>query len=481
VRLAPLAGGCIVVSMAGLLACRGLTPPAAHIDKPNIVLVDIDSLRGDHLSPAACEAGHFPVTCARAADATWFTGTTSSSGWTLPALDALLTGRHPSAASLVVARPDQLQRSEGEAAVLVDAGRGDDTPPALARVLGMYGYDTQVFWGNTTGAIAPFLSAGFGQVHTLEVEPDDAIAWHDDVEGWLAAGPQEPFFAMVHTMDAHSGLPVEKLELPPTDLPPELARRLLAMDMSTIHAQLSDETPGPVALHSLAQAYASRLRWHDAQVGWLFDQLEAQGLLERTVVIITSNHGEGLSGRLPGAHGPPYGETLHVPLIWLEPEGGEEGAVVDTPAQLIDIAPTLLARVGATLPAGLDGRALTEAPGVQAEPYEPRPAYAISSWRSVALRDGEWAAVRTQSPHEADPHLQLFRSGDDPRELQDLAVQHPAQAQAMDALLDAWIAELRQRAATQPQPQDDPTLSRELQERGYWGDFDVVSPSEPAP
>ena len=464
-----------------LLACRGGAPAPTPPALPNIVVVDIDSLRGDHLSPEACDAGHFPTTCGRAASATWFTEVTSSSGWTLPALDALLTGRHPSAVSLAVAHPDLLQRVAEEAAVLDATGRGEGAPPGLARVLSHYGYDTRVFWGTTTGAIAPFLSLGFEHVHALETEPDDAVAWHDAVEDWLADEPQEPFFALVHTMDAHSGLPVARLELPPSELPPELARSLLAMDMSDIHARISEQTPGPMALHSLAQAYASRLRWHDQQVGWVLDQLEARGLLERSLVIITSNHGEGLSGRLPGRHGPPYGETLHVPLVWLEPGTTGRGEVVDTPVQLIDLAPSLLARVGATLPVGLDGRPLAAAPGVRAEPYMSRPAYAISSWRSVSLRDGGWAVVRTLSPRGGSPRIELYHTAEDPREQRDLADEHPDRAHTMDARLDAWLEELKGRAGARAPAQDDPALQRQLQERGYWGDFDVAAPSEPAP
>ncbi len=481
-RLPPYVATLGALALAACPGRDGATVSRPTLDHPNIVVVDVDSLRADYLSPEACADGYAPSICGRMEGGAWFTQTTSSSGWTLPALDALLSGRHPSAASLSVLSPDPLATSARDGQ-LQQAPQGAQGPPTLAAALALYGYDTRAFWGSTTGGAAPYLSEGFETVHAFDQAPQTATQWRDAVLDWLETPPQEPFFALVHTLDAHSGLPADGLHLPISGVDREVARKLLGRDMDEIYRELEQGSSTPEALASLRTAYAERVRWYDAQVGWVLDELESHGLLDKTLVVITSNHGEGLSERLPGTHGPPYAETLRVPLLWLEPEARGLSHRIDTPVQLMDLAPSLLDRVGATVPAELDGRSFISQLGRPGQPYDPRPVYAASSWRSMALRDDGWAAVRTPRGERLESEaagLELYRTSDDLAELHDLAASTPDRTADMSARLDAWVATLRERAESTPLD-DDPALAEELNKRGYGADFDVAQPPAAQP
>ena len=466
-----------------LLGCQGKNhepgPDAtggAGPARPNILVVDIDSLRADFLSPAACEAGLAPAICGRAAGGTWFTQAFSQSGWTMPAVDALLTGRYPSEASFDIRRKDQLE-DDAHAAQLQQARRGPYAPPSMPEVLALYDYDTHVFWGSSAARLAPFLSEGFVHVDRID-PPNSPLEWREPVQAWLQETPVEPFFALFHSLDVHWGLPSHEVSLASSQLPPPNCEGILGLNMDQVYGELSADTSPESAFAALRLCYEDRVRWHDAQVGWILDELEQQGLLERTLVVITSNHGEGLSSRLPGVHGPLYSETLHVPLLWIEPGTKRGGRKVETSVQLMDLAPSLLERVGATLPAELDGRSLLPLMGGTGAPYEPRELFAISSWKTQAVRDAEHFLVRSFRRRrgilsQRAPVLELYHIDDDPRELTDLSGAMPHKAQQLNQQLDVWALELQARSSPQQGHGLDPSAVRQLRERGYWGDFDL--------
>lgn len=105
--------------------------------------------------------------------------------------------------------------------------------------------------------------------------------------------------------------------------------------------------------------YASGVRVFDQRIGSLLELLRERGLLDRCIVVVTSDHGEELFEHGDWGHGRNlYDHQLHVPLLVRYPGGSGRGTRVRDMVELIDLMPTLLARVGVQPPPGLQGRDL---------------------------------------------------------------------------------------------------------------------------
>src|SRR5262249_8680361 len=116
--------------------------------------------------------------------------------------------------------------------------------------------------------------------------------------------------------------------------------------------------PEPFASRYAADQYSGEIAYADATLGRFLDRLRSAGALDRTLIVVTSDHGESLGEHGERTHGLfAYDSTLRVPLIlWSPPAIGP--AVVETPARLVDVMPTVLDLVTGSTPSPLDGRSL---------------------------------------------------------------------------------------------------------------------------
>jgi arylsulfatase A-like enzyme len=183
---------------------------------------------------------------------------------------------------------------------------------------------------------------------------DEALSWlgERETEGEGA----RPFFLFLHFYDVHS-------DYSPAD---EFRRRFVrpyegALDGST--SQLLDlrDDPEDVTaddvrfLHDLYDAEIAQL---DAELARLFRYLDERGLAERTLVVVTSDHGEEFLEHGSLLHGrTQYQEMLHVPLLMRGP-GVAAGVTVEAPVALVDVAPTVLELCGLSFPRNVDGTSL---------------------------------------------------------------------------------------------------------------------------
>lgn len=120
-------------------------------------------------------------------------------------------------------------------------------------------------------------------------------------------------------------------------------------------ADMSDE-----AIATMRATYYGMIAEVDAQVGRAIAFLKATGRYDRTLIIVTSDHGEMLGDhRLLGKCGY-FDAAYHIPLI-VKPAGGTSaaGRVVEAFTEAVDLAPTILEEIGATTPAAMDGRSLS--------------------------------------------------------------------------------------------------------------------------
>lgn len=194
----------------------------------------------------------------------------------------------------------------------------------------------------------------------------------------------------------------------------------------------------------------------DDMVGRLLETLEEEGLMDNTIILFTSDHGENL-----GAHGlwqkmVPYEESVRVPLLMRVPEQARRGARTSIPASLVDVAPTLAQLCGLGDRPDWSGRNLAAADWDDAADETPlfgmhRPIgdwMKVTDWRMIERRRVKYIWYRGHGD-------ELFDLGTDPGETTNL-IADPAYAgtlielrkdldaflkRTQDPLLDDWISE----------------------------------------
>lgn len=224
------------------------------------------------------------------------------------------------------------------------------------------------------------------------------------------------------------------------------------------HARLDPDTAA-----QLRAVYLGLMMEVDLHIGRVLDWLDATGQAERTLVVVTADHGDMLGDRDMWGKQTVFAEAAHVPLILRDPLGGVAG-VVDDPTESVDIAPTVLAWLGAPPPASMDGRSLL--PYLRGgRPTDPRretffelelgdpaaPTRYERAWgvparrcRAAVLDDGRF---RYASFGDAAPPL-LFDLAKDPGATRDVAPD-PAYGAARAEMAERMLA-LRMRHAADP-------------------------------
>ena len=310
----------VVLSIAAclLVGCRPAQEPVAAT---NLLLITVDTLRPDRLGYEGHSRDTSPAIDGLAATGVRFRTSYSQSGWTLPSMATILTGRYPNDHGAVDVQYSL--RAEVQTLAEILAERGFRT----------HGFVSHVFLSERSG-----LARGFSTYDdsVLAVgDPHKVATARQLTEAALAALSEieEPFFVWVHYFDPHFFYRTH--------------RRWRSFGKRTI-----DRYDGEIA-HT------------DRQIGRLLETLRSDGLDERTMVVFTADHGEEF-----GEHGGKYHFGLHeedvrVPLVIRLPgvEPRDEMAV----SQQIDLMPTMLAGLGVGVPEGLPGRNLL-APGREDRP-----------------------------------------------------------------------------------------------------------------
>jgi arylsulfatase len=313
----------------------------------NVVLLSIDALRADHCSCYGYERETTPRIDAFAGKNDRFENAYSASSHTREAIPALLTGRYPDEA--------------------VDGGYRLATD-SIATHLGRAGFSTAGFHSN------PFVSQAYGFDRGFDTFDDDlrfgrnrfialaqraldiarrrnyaragkinerSLAWLDSLRD---SGSRERFFLWNHYMDVHG--PYE---------PPAGHREFASeypgdREVQKLYKRAIDR-PDSVTEDErrlLIDCYDAEIRCTDQRIGAFLDALDDRGLLKKTLVVLTADHGDAF-----GEHGyyehPRYlhEELLRVPLLVGDPSVSDaDGGMYEQPVSTLDIVPTLLEAVG---------------------------------------------------------------------------------------------------------------------------------------
>ena len=420
-------------------ACAGERPPAggAAAERPNVLLVTLDTSRADHFGAYGYERDTTPRFDRLAQDGVLFTRAIAQAGLTMVSHASFFTGLYP-------------QRHGVRVAYAASGYRLDDGVATLASVLRDHGWRTQAFLSSFTVSDFFGLHRGFDAVDDgLEGDAvdrwqtgEDRVFWDvkanqrrsdettDRALAWLPSAP-EPFFLWIHYWDPH-----DKKVMPPEDV-------------------VSGFPPVP-GRHRAAEValYDAELYFVDQQLGRVIDALKSRGLYDETVIVVVADHGQGLGDHGWWFHRILYQEQIRVPLL-IKPLSGPRGTRVDAVVRGVDLHPTVLDLAGLEVPAGLDGRSLRGLMAGEAEP--PRTAYAEllaafdanSAFHRLrpkdalihAFVDHPWKLIL----HPRDPEAhELYNLDSDPGELHNLYAARPEVARRLTAelrRLDPFVSE----------------------------------------
>jgi arylsulfatase len=295
------------------LGCGPATPP-------NVVLVTLDTVGAAELS---CERA--PNVCALGRQGVVFEKAISQSSWTLPAHASLMTGLYP----------------HQHRATNLMTPIGSDVP-LLAETLSARGFTTAAFVSGMFAGKRYGFDRGFDRFDpSLSGRRGDPIAGDltDAALAWLATAP-EPFFLWVHYFDAHHDFVHHPGQAYPDAV--DATTELDYQQWNVLGASIVDRVAENRAAYEAL--YRGEIRYTDAQLGRLLAGLVERNLLDRSVVVVTADHGESFGEHgLVGHDNLLIQALLHVPLVIRAP--GLEPRVVGEWVETRDLHPTLLERI----------------------------------------------------------------------------------------------------------------------------------------
>jgi arylsulfatase A-like enzyme len=504
----------LVAPLSAFAAC-GRDDGAQVPEKPlNLVMVVLDTLRADHLGLYGYERDTSPHLDALARESVVFERAESAAPWTAPSLISLVTSLYP-----------EVHGVRG----WPYPGRMSDDVVTLAEVLKRQGYSTAAF---TEGGYA---KGDFGLDQGFDTYPrnpgDDAshasnLIYSSRLEGnlarslsWLRNHQEEPFFLFFQTYEPHI----------PYRAPGEFIRRYrpfyderkehervrraverwnshrrvdpadsLLVHRHTFHCRLAGLPPlrmrrgfarANLALGlDLARAYQHKpfLKWlrdiYDAEIAYTDEQmshlwrfLEEEGLLHRTLVLVASDHGEGLGDHGQLGHGKVlFEEILRIALILRVPDGGNEPRRVSQLVRSVDVMPTLLQLMGIpTADIPLQGQSLLPlfvGQSLELHSFSHARLVNVEEDALYSVRSDRWRFVLDRATGTG----RLYDLEEDPGETRDVAPSNPDLVASFRGMLDRQD-ERDQALAIQVGPPAPPVVldenrRRELRALGYLSD-----------
>jgi arylsulfatase len=300
----------------------------------NVILITADTLRADHLTPYGYEKNTSPYLEEFADKSIVYLNAISPSGATIRAISSIFTSKFPQTDDIIEFFTAIVNGEERR------FPRLKEEETTLAEILKENGYYTKAITS------VPFTSHYFGFSQGFD-DYDDTIKERraDEVRrlaiDWLKRNNKTPFFLWIHFFEPHDvaykywctspkpyfnefyePLPEEKIEYH-------------IYNIHLVKYNVSNEV-----INKLTASYDGRIRFLDENLKMLFQHLEKSGLMNNTIIIFTSDHGESLGEHYIFDHNNVYYGTIHVPLIIYHPRVKPER--IERTVSTIDVFPTLL-------------------------------------------------------------------------------------------------------------------------------------------
>ena len=383
-----------------LVAFLVISPGTSKVELPgsasyNVLLITLDTTRADHLGCYGYTPAKTPNLDRLAREGIRFARVYCPAPLTLPSHASIMTGLYPVAHGV---------RNNGH-----DLPSGIKT---LAEILKGRGYSTAAFVSSFSVDSRFGLDRGFDvyddtfrsespfKTQNEERRAEETFA---RFSRWLETNGTNRFFGWVHYFDPH----------------------------------LPYDPPSPYKEEFKGNPYDGEVAYMDRYVGALLERLKETGVLERTIIVIAGDHGEGLGDKVETGHGIfLYEETLKVPLILHNPAVFPRSQVIESQVRLIDIAPTILeilglqneaaGMTGQSLVAWLRGKSRKDLDSL-VETFYPRENFGWSEL--VGLVSGRWKYIQSPRP-------ELYDVKNDPGEREDLVASSAGKAGEMKKKLE---------------------------------------------
>lgn len=444
----------------GAPAVRSRAPATAEAAAPRgVILILCDSLRRDHLDAYGYERQTAPNLARMAEEGVLFLDNQSQADFTKISVPSNLSSLYQSTHGIVDI-PDRLPSSA----------------VTIAEVFREAGYATwssaaNDFTGKMTNlhqGVEVLHEAGSVTLPEGQSFSKNAKTFADRLLPWLELHRDTPFFVFLHVLDPHP--PFETYAPYATRWADPAWREEQYAEMEKVRPYI-----GPGIFRRLAMAkrkhldragidsarfvareidwYDGSIRAMDAEVGRVFEKLRELNLEASTVVGFISDHGEEfLDHDMHFNSNNIYGEMTNVPLILWGPGRVPSGKVIEETVQSIDLAPTLIALAGLSVPETMEGQSLVPLVAAEdpsrAQGWRRRPAVSERN-RSEGLRDPEtanavaivwdgWKLIHNKERPEGYPEFELFDHQEDPLNHVNLAAQYPDKVEELKGLLDSW-------------------------------------------
>ncbi|MDQ3279872.1 MAG: sulfatase-like hydrolase/transferase [Acidobacteriota bacterium] len=365
-----------LIALVLVAGCRRGAETATHVSFPGapVILISIDTLRADHLPAWGYDGVKTPAIDRLRDDGVLFRNAYSQVPLTLPSHVSLLTGLLPASHGV---RDNIGYRLAPNVATL---------PATLKR----HGYATGA-------AVSAYVLRGTTGLREQFDSYDDGIAFTPGADlgaiqrpgaatvaaakSWIAPRANSRFFFFLHLFEPHT----------PYDAPEPYRS-------------------------AAASRYDADIAQADAILGDFLDELRRTGVYDRAIIILVSDHGEGLGDHGEREHGIfVYRETIHVPMIVKMPRNSGAGSEVESPVALVDVFPTVLSLAGLQQQPALAGMPLLGPSAPQ--PVQERRIFSESLYARLHLG---WSDVRSLISSEQHfieaPRAELYMLRDDPRE-----------------------------------------------------------------
>jgi arylsulfatase A-like enzyme/Flp pilus assembly protein TadD len=402
----------------------------------NYIIISVDTLRADRIGCYGFSEVKTPTMDMFASRGVKFEKCFAQTPLTLPSHTSLLTGTYPTFHGV---------RDNGGFLVPQEMN-------TLTELMQQNGYQTSAFvasyvldskWGLDQGFDYYFDNFDLSKYKTISLgnvqRPGDEVL--DEVIPWLEEHKQQKFFTWIHLYDPHTPY----------------------------------EPPSPYSEMYPDRPYIGEIAYTDSQIARLWDYLEENGLVNNTILVFTSDHGESLGEHRERGHGFfIYQAGIHVPLIFVTPFEHLQGLSRSSVVSLVDIMPTLLEMSGVSVPVQVQGKSLlplffSESKNEYfsySETYYPRFHYGWSELKSYQNEKFKLIVA---------PKLELYDLARDPRELNNIVDSQPEEARRLMNLINEFVDETGKNAYELDYSHMDEESRQKLAALGYIGTFAASS------
>lgn len=420
--------GTAVIFLVIILSVNGGIAVIRLKGRPNVLLIVVDTLRQDYTAVCSGERNPTPVLHERLMPASFvFPRAFSNSSWTLPSIASLMTSRYPSAIG-----------------VKGLTSRLEDHYLTLAELLKEYGYFN-------VGIVSHLLlREKYGMAQGFDIYNDrnisDQLGNHffisspgisSDAADYIRKYGNRKFFLFLHYFDPHY-LYIDHEGTQSYDGP------FRTRSFDRLRSLVQEGCYGKRDIDFLSDCYRSEIRFTDRHIGDVIDALEEKGIFEKTLIILTSDHGEEFVERGGLGHGTTlYNEQVRIPLLIKLPAGLKQSdkQVERFPVSNIDLFPTIAALLEIDKPADCMGVDLFSRRSVKGHPIFCEIGHQVFNRKVDKMCVIQWPWKLIQD----NPTLscELYNLRLDSKESQNVIDHRQTQAARLRRLLARWRLSMR--------------------------------------